>query len=130
MKILITGSKGQLGLEIINQLKLEDKYEIIATDRNNLDITNMDNVSEVILHNKPDIVINCAAHTAVDLCETDIENAYKINAIGPRNLAIVCEKTGAKFVQVSTDYVLMEIVIGRIKKMIKLVRTQYMEQVN
>lgn len=130
MKILITGSKGQLGLEIINQLKLEDKYEIIATDRNNLDITNMDNVSEVILHNKPDIVINSAAHTAVDLCETDIENAYKINAIGPRNLAIVCEKTGAKFVQVSTDYVLMEIVIGRIKKMIKLVRTQYMEQVN
>ena len=105
MKILITGSKGQLGLELTRQLAKNNEYELILTDREELNIVDIDNVNEVILSNKPDIVINCAAHTAVDLCETDIENAYKINAIGPRNLAIACEKIGAKFVQVSTDYV-------------------------
>ena len=105
MKILITGARGQLGLELTKQLSEENKYELILTDRENLNIVDADNVNEVILSNKPDVVINCAAHTAVDLCETDIENAYKINAIGPRNLAIACEKIGAKFVQVSTDYV-------------------------
>ena len=104
MKILITGARGQLGLELTKQLSKENKYELILTDRENLNIVDADNVNEVILSNKPDVVINCAAHTAVDLCETDIENAYKINAIGPRNLAIACEKVGAKFVQISTDY--------------------------
>ena len=105
MKILITGSKGQLGLELVKQLKIKGLYKIIDTDRDELDIVDIDNVNEFILSSKPDVVINCAAHTAVDLCETDIENAYKINAIGPRNLAIACEKVNAKFVQVSTDYV-------------------------
>ena len=105
MKILITGSKGQLGLELTKQLEKEKKYEIIATDRDELNIIDINSVREFILSNKPDVVINCAAHTAVDLCETDVENAYKINAVGPRNLAIVCEKIGAKLVQVSTDYV-------------------------
>ena len=98
MKILITGSKGQLGLELTKQLTKNKKYELILTDREALNIVDIDNVNEIILSNKPDVVINCAAHTAVDLCETDIENAYKINAIGPRNLAIACEKVGAKFV--------------------------------
>ena len=105
MKIVITGSKGQLGLELTKQLEKEKKYEIIATDRDELNIIDINSVNEFLLNNKPDVVINCAAHTAVDLCETDVENAYKINAIGPRNLAIVCEKIGAKLVQVSTDYV-------------------------
>ena len=105
MKIVITGAKGQLGLELTKQLEIENKYEIIATDRDELNIIDINSVNEFLLNNKPDVVINCAAHTAVDLCETDIENAYKINAVGPRNLAIVCEKIGAKLVQVSTDYV-------------------------
>ena len=105
MKVLITGSKGQLGLEISKQLKDNSGYEVILTDRNKLNIIDINDVNNIILSNKPDVVINCAAHTAVDLCETDVENAYKINAIGPRNLAIACEKVGAKLVQVSTDYV-------------------------
>lgn len=105
MKIVITGAKGQLGLELTKQLKIENKYEIIATDRDELNIIDINSVNEFLLNNRPDVVINCAAHTAVDLCETDIENAYKINALGPRNLAIACEKIGAKLVQVSTDYV-------------------------
>lgn len=105
MKILITGSKGQLGIEIIRQLRKNSIYQVIGMDKEELNIVNLDDINETILSVKPDVVINCAAHTAVDLCETDIENAYKINAIGPRNLAIACEKVRAKFVQVSTDYV-------------------------
>ena len=116
MKILITGSNGQLGNElqkiistgtaeigaVSNTIKTA---EVFAVDVDKLDITNLEQVKTVLKEVNPDVVINCAAHTAVDLCETDIENAYKINAIGPRNLAIVCEKIGAKLVQVSTDYV-------------------------
>lgn len=105
MKILITGSKGQLGLELSKQLSEYKDCELILTDRKSLNIVDFDEVERVILANKPDVVINCAAHTAVDLCETDIENAYRINALGPRNLAIVCEKIGAKLIQISTDYV-------------------------
>lgn len=105
MKIIITGAQGQLGQELVKQLDKKYEYDVIKTDRDTLDITNIENVNTFILERNPDVVINCAAHTAVDLCETDIENAYKINAIGPRNLAIVCEKIGAKLVQVSTDYV-------------------------
>lgn len=105
MKIIITGAQGQLGQELVKQLDKKYEYDVIKTDRDTLDITNIENVNTFILDQNPDVVINCAAHTAVDLCETDIENAYKINAIGPRNLAIVCEKIGAKLVQVSTDYV-------------------------
>lgn len=105
MKILITGSKGQLGIEIIRQLSKNSINQVIGMDKEELNIINLEDINETILLVKPDVVINCAAHTGVDLCETDIENAYKINAIGPRNLAIACEKVGAKFVQVSTDYV-------------------------
>ena len=105
LKIIVTGAKGQLGIELIKQLSKEKSYKIIATDINELNIVDMDKVNEFILYNKPDIVINCAAYTAVDLCESDIENAYKINSIGPKNLAIACEKIGAKLVQISTDYV-------------------------
>lgn len=106
MKILITGANGQLGLELQQQLDQDtNKYKVIPTDYKTLDITNLNQVKAELLLEKPDVVINCAAHTAVDKCEEDIENAYKINAIGPKNLAIGCEEIGAKLVQVSTDYV-------------------------
>lgn len=105
MKVLITGSNGQLGLELSKQLNVISGYDVIKTDRENLNILDFKSVNDAITRENPDIVINCAAHTAVDLCENDIENAYKINALGPRNLAIACEKIGSKFVQVSTDYV-------------------------
>ena len=105
MKVIITGAKGQLGLELTKQLKCNSKYEVVTTDRTELNIVDIKQVSDFLSKQNPDVVINCAAHTAVDLCETDIENAYRINALGPRNLAIACEKIGAKLVQVSTDYV-------------------------
>jgi dTDP-4-dehydrorhamnose reductase len=70
-----------------------------------LDITNAVAVMNLVQDLKPEIIINCAAHTAVDLCESDQERAYKINAIGPKNMAIAADAVDAKLVQVSTDYV-------------------------
>ncbi|MCC0632887.1 MULTISPECIES: dTDP-4-dehydrorhamnose reductase [unclassified Clostridioides] len=111
MKILITGSNGQLGKELVNQLKSinqsmnQPKYTILATTRDDLDISNQINVDDFILYNKPDVVINCAAYTKVDVCEDNIEIAYKINALGARSLAIASERVNAKLVHISTDYV-------------------------
>ncbi len=116
MKILITGAKGQLGNElvsIINSGKSEigklssnvKDYKIIAFDRKELDITNFLEVRNVIYNEKPDVIINSAAATNVDGCETDKEFAFKVNSLGARNLAIAAENIGAKIVQVSTDYV-------------------------
>lgn len=106
MRILLTGGNGQLGIALKEELlKLQEQVKVISTDYDTLDITNFAQVEERLTNEKVDVVINCAAHTAVDKCEENIENAYKINAIGPRNLAVVCEKLSAKLVQVSTDYV-------------------------
>lgn len=116
MKILITGSKGQLGNELqdiiktgkaeIGKVSEEIKNsEVFALDVEELDITNLGQVKKVLNEIKPDVVINCAAATNVDGCESNKDLAFKINSIGPRNLAMVCEVIGAKLVQVSTDYV-------------------------
>ena len=116
MKILITGSKGQLGnelLEIIKSGKAEigevseaiKNCEVIALDVDELDITNLKQVKNKINDLKPDVVINCAAATNVDGCESNEDFAFKVNSIGPRNLAIASSEIGAKLVQVSTDYV-------------------------
>ena len=105
MKVLLTGASGQLGLELQRQFKVCSIVDIVATDHNMLDITHFNQVRAELLLIKPDVVINCAAYTAVDRCEEDIENAYKVNALGPKHLAIVCDEIGAKLVQISTDYV-------------------------
>jgi dTDP-4-dehydrorhamnose reductase len=101
--VLITGSSGQLGLELQNKLK--NKYELIVTSRADLDITDTQQVTEFIKIKKPDVIINCAAYTAVDLCEQQEDAAYESNAIGPKNLAIAANEIGAKLVHISTDYV-------------------------
>lgn len=103
MKIWITGVNGQLGIELQKQLK-ETSYEVIGTGRE-LNIAYFDVVEYYAQKERPNVIINCAAYTAVERCEEDIENAYMVNAIGPKNLAIIAEKVGAKLVQVSTDYV-------------------------
>lgn len=102
---LITGCNGQLG-HALNEL-LEGNKDIVVknTDVADLDICSPDAVHKMVADVKPDVIINCAAHTAVDRCETDKDNAYNINANGPKNLAAAAEKNGASIVQVSTDYV-------------------------
>lgn len=116
MQILITGAKGQLGNElkkIIETGKAEigsvsegiRSSKVIALDIDELDITNLNQVLDKINEIKPDVVINCAAATNVDGCESNEDFALRVNALGARNLAIACEKIGAKLVQVSTDYV-------------------------
>lgn len=103
--IIVTGCNGQLGRAINKQLGSNNEYSLVNTDVAELDITNIDAVMKLAREVKPYAIINCAAHTAVDACETDVDNAYRINAIGPRNLSIAATETGAKMIQVSTDYV-------------------------
>lgn len=103
--LIITGCNGQLGRAINQQLASHPDYELINTDVAELDITNIDQCLALARKVKPYAIINCAAHTGVDACETDRDNAYRINAIGPRNLSIAATQTNAKMVHVSTDYV-------------------------
>ncbi len=110
MKILITGAKGQLGQALQKQLQQANDavpctYTVIPTDYDTMDITSKDSVEAMFTKVQPDVVINCAAHTAVDKCEEEVERADAINHQGPRHLAEACEACGAKLVQVSTDYV-------------------------
>ncbi|MBU3180727.1 dTDP-4-dehydrorhamnose reductase [Clostridium psychrophilum] len=105
MKVLITGANGQLGREIAKQYKEIKEIDLILAGRSDLDITKVNEVYSFVNKNKPDVIINCAAFTAVDKCETEIDMAYKINTIGPKNLAIAANEIGAEIVQVSTDYV-------------------------
>jgi dTDP-4-dehydrorhamnose reductase len=103
-KILVTGCNGQLG-RAINKVYAKDEVELINMDSAEMDITSLDAVLEFVWEKKPDVIINCAAHTNVDKCETQWDLAYKINAIGPRNLSIAANEVDAKLIHVSTDYV-------------------------
>lgn len=109
-KILVTGCNGQLGRAIRKEYAASD-VEFINTDVVegegvvSLDITDVDAVLKLVRAEKPDVIINCAAHTNVDKCEEQWDLAYKINAIGPRNLSIVATEADAKMIHVSTDYV-------------------------
>jgi len=105
MKVLITGANGQLGRELTKQYKEIKGIDLILAKREDLDISNVKEVYSFVNENKPDVIINCAALTAVDKCESEIDMAYKINTIGPKNLAIAANEIGAEIVQVSTDYV-------------------------
>lgn len=116
MKIMITGCNGQLGNELQSILKSGKSEigvapqdvlgaEVLPVDIDTLDISDISAVNEFVNANKPDVIINCAAMTNVDGCENDYVTAFKVNALGVKNLAVCAEKIGAKFVHVSTDYV-------------------------
>lgn len=104
-KIIVTGCNGQLGRAVNLEFQNNSEIEFVNTDVEELDITNIDKVMEFARQVKPYAIINCAAHTGVDACEDEWDKAYKINAIGPRNLSIAASETGAKMIHVSTDYV-------------------------
>ncbi|MGG3581700.1 dTDP-4-dehydrorhamnose reductase [Priestia megaterium] len=103
-KVLITGANGQLGKELV-ELFTEKGFEVYGFGRDKMDITNQVQVQEIIGAVKPDIVIHSAAHTKVDLAESEPDQAFLINAYGTRNVAVAAEAVGAKLVYVSTDYV-------------------------
>lgn len=116
MNVLITGSRGQLGSELcrcIERKKSEiaplgkewSATSIRAVDIDELDISDINIVRYFIKENCFDLVINCAAYTNVDGCETNQDVAIKANALGPRNLAVACEENGIKLIHISTDYV-------------------------
>ena len=116
MKIMITGCKGQLGNELQRIIKTGKSEignapkeiidaSILPVDIDELDITNLSAVESFVLKNKPDVIINSAAMTNVDGCETMQDVAFKVNAVGVRNLSMAAKKIGAKLIHVSTDYV-------------------------
>ena len=104
-RVMITGANGQLGRAVNLQYADSGEYELSNTDVGELDITNIDKVMTFVREVKPYAIINCAAYTAVDACEKEEDLAFRINAIGPRNLSIAATETGAKMMHVSTDYV-------------------------
>lgn len=104
MKVLVTGVKGQLGYDVVNELEKRG-HTAIGTDVEEMDITDEGKVREVLDTEKPDAVIHCAAYTAVDAAEDNVELCRKINAEGTENIAKACKELGCKLLYVSTDYV-------------------------
>src|SRR5215217_5338007 len=104
MRVLVTGSNGQLGLELAGILP-ERGHEVVALDKEGLDVADSEAVERVVEEHSPEVVINAAAYTNVDGCEEETDLAYSVNALGPRNLAQVCERRGSELLHVSTNYV-------------------------
>lgn len=103
MKVMITGSSGQVGSCLVQQLT--GKAELLAVDHKELDITERQAVADAVAKFKPDYIINAAAHTAVDRAEDEVQASYAINCDGPRYLAEAAQKWGAVILHISTDYV-------------------------
>ncbi|MBM7609075.1 dTDP-4-dehydrorhamnose reductase [Lysinibacillus composti] len=104
MKILVTGANGQLGQELVHQLK-NAEVELFSFTKEELDITNLESVYQVTREIQPNVIINAAAYTKVDNAETERDLAFSVNAYGQRNLAVAAEEISAKICYVSTDYV-------------------------
>jgi dTDP-4-dehydrorhamnose reductase len=103
MKILIIGSKGMLGTDLIDELS-RTNYEVLGWDLQDIDITNAEDMSKIEKEN-PDIIINCAGYTNVDKAETEKDKCYAVNVTGVKNLVKVCKSNGIILIQISTDYV-------------------------
>lgn len=104
MKVLVTGVKGQLGYDVVNELKKRG-HTAVGTDVEEMDITDAAKVRKVLTEENPDAVIHCAAYTAVDDAEDHVEVCRRINADGTENIAKVCHELDCKLLYVSTDYV-------------------------
>jgi dTDP-4-dehydrorhamnose reductase len=104
MRILVTGAKGMLGKDLIPVLRAKN-HHVIATDIEELDITDLDQVYRIGRQSRPEVVVNCAAYTQVDKAEEEADKAFAINELGARNIATACRDLGADICHVSTDYV-------------------------
>lgn len=105
MRVLVTGCNGQVGYCLKEILSNTENVVLLAVDREDLDITNQDAVNEAIKAFKPTVIINAAAHTAVDKAEQEVEFSYAINRDGPKFLAEAAQSIGAAILHISTDYV-------------------------
>ena len=105
MRILVTGSNGQLGSEIVALQAQESHHQWFNLDINELDITDKKAIEQFVMSNSIDGIINCAAYTNVDKAEEDIEVCYKVNRDAPQYLAQAIEKVGGFIIHISTDYV-------------------------
>ncbi len=103
MKILITGANGQLGKDLMRIL--EERVKVYGFNRNEMDITSLEQCKEIIGKVRPDAIIHAAGYTAVDLAESDQDAAFRVNAVGSRNLAVAARESGAKLCYISSDYV-------------------------
>lgn len=101
---LVTGGTGQLGSEVVALLRAQGD-DVVAPTRHDLDITDALAVDALVHDVRPDVVVGCAAYTAVDAAESDLEGATRLNAEAPAYLAGACREVGARLLQVSTDYV-------------------------
>lgn len=104
MRILVTGAKGQLGTDLMNELAKRG-LEGVGVDVAEMDITDADACRRVISSSNVEAVIHCAAYTAVDAAEDNVELCHKVNAVGTRNIAEVCHDLDIKMMYISTDYV-------------------------
>lgn len=104
MKVLVTGAKGQLGTDLMNELEKRG-IEGIGADVEEMDITDAEACKNVISQSGADAVIHCAAYTAVDAAEDNVELCRRINGEGTRNVAVACRDAGVKLMYISTDYV-------------------------
>ncbi|MBU6317317.1 MAG: dTDP-4-dehydrorhamnose reductase [Acidobacteria bacterium] len=104
MRVLVTGAAGQLGLDVVRAWTAAGD-DVTALDREALDVTDRDAVVRLVGAARPDVVVNCAAWTAVDACEGDPERADAANGRAVQHLAEVCDAVGSRLVQISTDYV-------------------------
>lgn len=104
MKVLVTGANGQLGQDVIRELK-KQHIECLGTTRDMLDLTDEHSVHRLIIEYSPDIVVHCAAYTAVDKAEDEIELCRKVNVDGTKYVVDACKVIDAKFMYISTDYV-------------------------
>ncbi|MFA7686641.1 MAG: dTDP-4-dehydrorhamnose reductase [Moheibacter sp.] len=106
-KVLVTGANGQLAKslkEILNETP-HAGYQFLFLDRSQLDISQQEIVETFFFTNRIDVCVNCAAYTAVDLAETEVEEAFRVNADGVKYLAEECKEQNARFIHISTDYV-------------------------
>jgi len=103
MKILLTGKDGLLGRDCL--AVLSPGHELLAVDIRELDITDLAQVEEAVSGFRPEVILNCAGFSQVDLCETEREKAARVNVTGPRNLALAAARQGSLLVHISSDYV-------------------------
>ncbi|QPK05374.1 dTDP-4-dehydrorhamnose reductase [Vibrio kanaloae] len=105
MRVLITGCHGQVGSCLTKQLANDENTEVLALDREHLDITNQEAVYSAVTEFRPTVIINAAAHTAVDKAEEEVDLSYAINRDGPKYLGQAAQNVGAAMLHISTDYV-------------------------